>query len=145
MMASAERILFSSSAAISGAGGRLVIFLFLLALVFLCYRPVLPGNFLMDDHRLITSDNSLVTGEETLGTIWFKGDFPLATIGWWAQWHLWGENPAGYHVVNLLLHAVSAWLLWRLLVRMRIPARCSRQACSRCIRCASIPWRGWRS
>ena len=75
----------------------------------------------MDDHRLITSDNPLVTGEQNLRSIWFTGDFPLSTIGWWLQRNLWGENPAGYHVVNLLLHIVSVCLLWRLLVTLKIP------------------------
>jgi hypothetical protein len=110
-----RQLLSSSSADINRAGGQLVIFAGLLALVFVCYLPVLPGNFLMDDHRLISSDNPLVTGEETWRSLWFKGDFPLANIGWWWQWQFWGENPAGYHVVNLCLHTTSAWLLWRLL------------------------------
>lgn len=121
VFASAKEIFFSSSAGINGKGGQFLIFLGLLAAVLACYLPVLPGNFLMDDHRLVSSDNPLVTGEETPGSIWFKYDFPLSLIGWWAQWHLWGENPAGYHAVNIFLHAASAWLLWRLLVRLKIP------------------------
>ena len=44
------------------------------------------------------------------------GDFRLvvATAGV-------GENPAGYHAVCLVLHAVSGILLWRLLARLKIP------------------------
>jgi tetratricopeptide (TPR) repeat protein len=54
--------------------------LFLFALVFIVYRPILPGNFLMDDHRLIKDENPLATGELTPLTIWFQTDFTLSTF-----------------------------------------------------------------
>jgi Flp pilus assembly protein TadD len=95
--------------------------LFLFALVFIVYRPILPGNFLMDDHRLIKDENPLATGELTPLTIWFQTDFTLSTFALWLQWLVFGENPGGYHVVNILLHGLSAALLWRLLARLKIP------------------------
>jgi protein O-mannosyl-transferase len=95
--------------------------LFLFALVFIVYRPILPGNFLMDDHRLIKDENPLATGELTPLTIWFQTDFTLSTFALWLQWLAWGENPGGYHAVNILLHGLSAVLLWRLLARLKIP------------------------
>ena len=93
----------------------------IVALLFLVYRPILPGSLLMDDHRLIGSDNPLVNGALTPRSIWFQTDFTLTTFGWWLQRLAWGENPAGYHAVNLLLQAVGAILLWRLLARLKIP------------------------
>ena len=95
--------------------------LFLFALVFIVYRPILPGNFLMDDHRLIKDENPLATGELTPLTIWFQTDFTLSTFALRLQWLAWGENPCGYHVVNLTLQGLSAVLLWRLLARLKIP------------------------
>jgi tetratricopeptide (TPR) repeat protein len=96
-----------------------VLLIFVLVLVVYC--PILPGNFLMDDHRLIKEDNPLVNGELTPFNIWFQTDFTLSTFALWLQWHAWGENPGGYHAVNMALHALSAVLLWRLLARLKIP------------------------
>jgi Tfp pilus assembly protein PilF len=95
--------------------------LVLLALVFVCYRPQLPGNFIWDDRLVLQELNPLINGELTPWTIWFQTDFVLANFGFWAEWLAWGEHPLDYHVVNLVLHGLSAWLLWRLLVRLRIP------------------------
>ncbi len=97
--------------------GALVIF----ALIFVVYRPILPGVFLMDDARLIGVDNPLVNGTFTPWTIWFQTDFTLATFGWWVEALVFGKNPAGYHLVNMVLQAISGILLWRLLARLKIP------------------------
>jgi protein O-mannosyl-transferase len=97
--------------------GALVIIL----LAFAVYSPVLPGSFLMDDARLTGSDNALVNGQITPFSIWFQTDFTLATFGWWLEHLAFGQNPAGYHVVNIALHALSALLLWRLLAQLKIP------------------------
>lgn len=90
-------------------------------LAFAVYRPILPGSFLMDDERLIGSDNPLVNGSLTPRTLWFQTDFTLATFGWWLEHLAFGKDPAGYHVVNIALHAISALLLWRLLAQLKIP------------------------
>lgn len=95
--------------------------LLIFALVFIVYSPMLPGNFLMDDHRLVKDDNPLVNGELGPLTIWFQTDFTLSTFALWLQWLAWGEHPGSYHAVNLALHALSAVLLWRLLARLKIP------------------------
>ena len=94
---------------------------FIFVLLFLVYSPVLPGSFLMDDHRLVKEDNGLVNGLFTPFNIWFQTDFTLSNLALWLQWHAWGEHPGGYHAVNILLHGVSAVLLWRLLARLKIP------------------------
>jgi Flp pilus assembly protein TadD len=81
----------------------------------------LRGQFLWDD-LLVVHKNPLVTGELGLGSIWFRTDFPLTNVAFWLEWLAWGNHPMGYHVVNVLLHAASAVLLWRVLARLRIPA-----------------------
>jgi protein O-mannosyl-transferase len=104
--------------------GRLRLGLGVLALVGLvlaAYHPLLPGSFIMDDRRLVEIDNPLVNGEAGPLSIWFHADFPLSNLAFWLEWLTFGENPAGYHAVNIVLHALSAVLVWRLLARLKLP------------------------
>ena len=39
----------------------------------------------------------------------------------WVEYQLWGFDPHGYHLVNLLLHATGVVLLWRVLLRLKVP------------------------
>ncbi|MCU0783043.1 MAG: tetratricopeptide repeat protein [Verrucomicrobia bacterium] len=86
---------------------------------FAVYWPALRGEFVWDDLVLVKK-NPLLTGEHSLSSIWFQGDFPLATVGFWIQHLLWGENPTGYHAVNIALHAVNALFVWRVLARLKV-------------------------
>jgi len=97
------------------AGGAALIFL-----VFLVYLPSLRGGFIWDD-LLLVNENPLVKGEFTLSSIWFRTDFPLSNVALWLEWLAFGKNAAGYRIVNVILHAASAMLLWRLLGRLKIP------------------------
>jgi protein O-mannosyl-transferase len=94
---------------------------FLVALVVAIYLPILPGSFIMDDARLVgKAANPLVSGELTFRTVWFGTDFPLTLCVWWAEWSTWGNHACGYHAVNILLQALSAVLLWRILLRLNV-------------------------
>jgi tetratricopeptide (TPR) repeat protein len=94
-------------------------------LVVLAYLPALHGGFIWDDDEYVTN-NPLLTAPDGLRRIWFSMDspsqyFPLTYTVFRLERSLWGLNPAGYHWVNILLHAINAVLVWRLLKRLSVP------------------------
>ena len=97
-------------------------------LVVVSYLPaMLWGGFVWDD-RIITNSDPVreVSG---LWQIWFspraigaEGHYwPLVYTTFWLEHKLWGFAPAGYHIVNVLLHWVNTLLLWHLLRRLVVP------------------------
>ncbi len=91
---------------------------------FIVYWPALTGGFLFDDEPLLTG-SALVKAGDGLYRMWFTTQpidyWPLTNSSFWLEWRLWGLQPAGYHVTNLLLHVCSALLLWAILRRLAIP------------------------
>ena len=89
-----------------------------------CYWPALNGEFQWDDGVLI-SDNDLIKSLAGLKDIWFSTKpydfFPLTNTTFWLEWPWWGNDPTGYHLVNLALHLAGAGLLWKLLLELRLP------------------------
>src|SRR5438105_5317632 len=99
--------------------------LLLAAITILAYRPAWNGGFLWDDDAYVTN-NELLTAPDGWRRIWFSFDspsqyFPLVYTTFRIERALWGLNPAGYHVVNVLLHVANALLVWRLLARLKVP------------------------
>jgi len=83
------------------------------------YQPALHGGWLWDDRELIAL-NALVHDPDGLRKIWLEPanliDYQPVTVSVeWLQWRLWGDNTMGYHLLNVILHLLSALLVWRLL------------------------------
>ena len=97
----------------------------LVVLTFLAYIPALSSGFVWDDDAHVTDSRALrtVCG---LATIWTNPGathqyYPLVHTSFWIDYHLWGLNPFGYHLVNVMLQALNAVLLWQLLEQLGIP------------------------
>jgi tetratricopeptide (TPR) repeat protein len=91
---------------------------------FLAYLPAWRGTPIWDDEAHLTRPE--LQSLEGLGRIWTQPGatqqyYPLVHTLFWVEHRLWGEWPAGYHLVNILLHCASALLLVRILRRLEIP------------------------
>lgn len=90
----------------------------------LAYWPALNGGFLWDDSGHVTRPELRSLGG--LWQIWFhlgatQQYYPLLHSAFWLESHLWGDATAGYHLVNVLLHATGACLVAVTLRRLAIP------------------------
>jgi tetratricopeptide (TPR) repeat protein len=96
-------------------------------LVATAFFPALQGDFVWDDDAF--SKERVVHSVSGLGNIWFTpGDieneghyWPLTYTTFWIEHKLWGLNPVGYHIVNLLLYIGNVLLLWLLCRRLELP------------------------
>ncbi len=107
----------------------------IVVVTFVAYAPALRSGYVWDDDQYLT-DNHLVRtshGLAAVWAIWYDAEakrlrintpqyYPLVYTSYWVENLLWGLEPTGYHAVNVLLHVVSALLVWRIARRLRLPA-----------------------
>lgn len=82
------------------------------------------GSLPWDDEAHVT--RSSLRSLHGLGRIWpdvhaSQQYYPLLHSAFWLEHWLWGDAPVGYHLLNVLLHATSAWLLVLILRRLAVP------------------------
>lgn len=97
----------------------------LVGLALVVYAAVFHAGFIWDDDAHITRNIPIQT-DDGLARIWTEPGatpqyYPLTFTLFWMQHRLWGMDPLGYHLVNLMLHLLNACLLGWLMVRLRIP------------------------
>ena len=88
---------------------------------------MLWGGFVWDDSIFLRAKP--VQDVSGLWQIWFspstiEGEWhywPLTYTTFWLEHKLWGFDPTGYHVVNVLLHAANTLLVWHLMRRLAVP------------------------
>jgi tetratricopeptide (TPR) repeat protein len=90
----------------------------------IAYQPVWRAGYIWDDDIHVTA-NKLLHEPGGLWRIWFVPEatpqyYPLVHTIFWVEYHLWGLNPFGYHLVNVLLHALAAFLLYSVLAHLRL-------------------------
>ena len=95
----------------------------LVALTLAAYAPALQAGFIWDDDSYVTA-NPTLQSLDGLRRIWLEPGavpqyYPLTFTSFWIEHHLWGLQPLGYHLTNVLLHTLNALLLWLVLAPPR--------------------------
>ena len=96
-------------------------------MVAVSYYPALLAGFVWDDVVLV--EEPAVHAWSGLWNIWFSPAdmhrevhyWPIVYTTFWLEHKLWGLDPFGYHLVNVLLYMVNVLLLWRLLRCLAVP------------------------
>lgn len=103
------------------------LFCLLLLVTFYIYSPSLQNYFIWDDTHLIVNDPIIKSFKnfaeafknnlypEVGGSNFYR---PLQTVSFMLDYSIWGLNPFGYHLTNLLLHLFNILLVYFLINRI---------------------------
>ncbi len=97
----------------------------LLLLVLLAQFPSIHNDFIWDDDKYVT-DNLALRDAAGLQAIWTNPGttpqyYPLTHTSFWIEYQLFGADARRFHATNVLLHALSALLLYLVLRRLGVP------------------------
>ena len=85
------------------------------------FGPRFPSNWLSDNNARHRQRGRPRPRPASGASGWSRGRFwnlPAAEgHSIMIEWHLWGDNPVPYRVLNLALHLTGAFMLWRLLAK----------------------------
>ena len=91
------------------------------------YVPAMQAGFVWDD--TIFAESAAVQDWSGIWKIWFSPSdirreghyWPIVYSTFWLEHKIWGFDPTGYHVVNIVLHFVNCVLLWWLMRCLAVP------------------------
>ena len=90
----------------------------------IAYLPALHGGMLWDDASHITRFELRSFGG--LWRIWFdlsatQQYYPVLHSAFWLEHRIWGDSVLGYHLTNVIMHAISACLVVMIVRRLAVP------------------------
>lgn len=96
----------------------------LLVVTAVTYLPVWHGLPVWDDGGHLTRVD--LQSWDGLRRIWLEPGatqqyYPVLHSAFWIEHQLWGQAPLGYHLVNIVWHALSAWFVLLILQRVHLP------------------------
>lgn len=88
------------------------------------YSPTLSNSFIWDDDFHLTQ-NPFLMDIEGMKRIWFDlralpQYYPMISTSFWIEHKIWGFDPFGYHAGNILIHCINSFLIWRILVVLKV-------------------------
>jgi len=97
------------------APGFTALAFFIVALI--VFFPSLHGEWIMDDWGYI-SQNPWITTSSTPWPFWSTLEqpdyWPLSYTLYWLMYAAFGANSLAFHLLNVAVHALNGWLVWRL-------------------------------
>ena len=123
--------------------------LLLMAAAAVAYLPTLDNDFVTWDDPKYISNNPQIPDPHGLASIWHPRQedhqyYPLVFTTFWLEYRLWEFNPRGYHLTNLILHALSVGLLVAVLRLLGVSPWVAWLAAGlwalHPINCASVAW-----
>jgi protein O-mannosyl-transferase len=102
--------------------GLLPLLLIVAALV--AYWPALGNGYVRWDEQLYVTENPLLTDPNGLWKGWTtlreteRQYYPLLLTTFWIEHRLWGDNPSGYHAVNIWFHIANSLLVLLLVMAL---------------------------
>ncbi len=90
---------------------ELLIFFFILSFAVLCYLTIISNYFVSDDFSLIER-----VVQQGMFYSWGEshGGFlrPIIILSYLIDYKFWNLNPVGYHLTNIIFHAIAAYALY---------------------------------
>ncbi len=108
-------------------GNQLYYYLILAIIAFAVYANSLSNQFVFDDESLILSDPTITllsniplffTGEMGFHKVIGAYFRPMVSTSFTVDYAIWGYDPFGFHLTNVLIHIICVLLLYRLLMMM---------------------------
>lgn len=88
---------------------QLVVIVALVVLVFLCYVNALGNEFVFDDFYVVYANQRIRTIHLGLFLDLYR---PFRDLSYAVDYAIWGQQPFGFHLSNLLLHAATSLLVF---------------------------------
>src|SRR5688572_931362 len=102
-------------ASLMSSHGQLIVCLSLVVVVFLCFANALRNEFVFDDIYLVTVNHQIRSLNLPLLLSSYR---PTRDISYAIDFALWGENPFGFHLTSILIHAANVLLVFSLVRRL---------------------------
>jgi protein O-mannosyl-transferase len=82
------------------------------------YLNALSNPFVYDDHRMVVENTGITDLADLRAIILLEPTRPLINFSYAVDYAIWGLNPFGFHLTNLLLHVLNVVLVFQLARRM---------------------------
>lgn len=102
-------------------------YLILAAISFLVYFNAIGNQFVFDDESLIQNNESIrgvhyipgyFTGEEGFHKVIGRYYRPVVSSTYAIDYSIWGLDPKGFHITNILIHTIATLILFSLLMHI---------------------------